>query len=190
VTLAARWSTPLGVLRIAEPTDTEVRAAAGLLADFYNDPHNAALLTNTIRFEPEDVVQFVADARAEGTRPIFLYRDDALVGDGDFRNIARNAAEVAILVGPRRLQGQGLGRRFVTLALALGFERLPIERVYAVIRPENAGSLRMFGHLGFAQDDTAVARSFAEEDDDVCVSLGRSDFATRAAVALGEIHRG
>ena len=187
---AASWSTPLGLLEVRQPSDVEVREAASLLAEFYNDPHNAALLTNTIRFAPEDVEQFFADARADGGTPLFLYRDGQVVGDGDFRNIAGNAAELALLIGPRPLQGIGLGRRFATLALAVGFEALPIERVYVVIRPENGASLRMFAALGFVRDDAPAARAYAEEDDDVCLSVGKEEFLSREAASLLEIRRG
>jgi RimJ/RimL family protein N-acetyltransferase len=185
--LRATWSTPQGLLTAIEPGPAEVKHAAARLADFYNDPHNAALLTNTIRFTPDDVVQLFADARAEGTRPLLYHRGGELVGDGDLRNITGTDAEIAVLLGPRALQGLGLGRRFATMTLALAYEAMGLLRVHAMIRPENVGSLRMFGALGFTKDDSPMARSFAEEDDDVCLSLGKTEFLAGAKEALAEI---
>jgi hypothetical protein len=45
----------------------------------------------------------------------------------------------------------------------------------------------MFGALGFTKDDSPMARSFAEEDDDVCLSLGKTEFLAGAKEALAEI---
>jgi RimJ/RimL family protein N-acetyltransferase len=188
--LEARWLTPQGALLVVEPTDAEMRQVSTALAGFYNDPHNAALLTNTVRFTPRDVVDFLRDARAAFGRPFFLYWDGELVGDGDFRNIDGTSAELALLVGPRSLQGRGLGRRFATIAMALAFLCLGLEQVYVVIRPENAASLRMFGALGFGKDAGPQARAFAEEEDEVCMSLTKAHFLDLARVPLGEIQMG
>jgi hypothetical protein len=119
--LEARWVTPIGALTVAEPDGDVLAAASDALAAFYNEPHNAALLSNTLIFSPDDVLQFWADSAAEGGHSFLLRCDEELVGDADFRNVTVGAAEVAILIGVRGRQGQGLGGRFLSMVLAIGF---------------------------------------------------------------------
>ncbi len=185
--LEARWPSPLGLLRIAEPTPRELDEASRELSPFYNDPKNAALLGNTVRFTPAEVVQLWRDARKNGDRPFLFYRDDALVGDGDFRQRDGDAAEMAILIGPHSQQGLGLGRRFALMLLLVAFERLGLSRVYVAIRPENSGSIRLFERTGFVRDETPAGRAFAEADDDVCMVLPKGVLFARHADALSAI---
>ena len=185
----ARWATPKGALEVWEPSLADANAVADRLAAFYNEPHNAALLTNTIVFTPQDVVQFLTDARSDGGLPLLLARDGELVGDCDLRNIERGVAELALLIGPRALQGKGLGVLFAVMVLAIGFDALGLSQVCVVIRPQNEASLRMFGKVGFVRDEGKAARAYAEEDDDVCLSIKRDDFFSRHARGIGEIER-
>lgn len=170
-----------------EPSPEALRDASAALADYYNEPHNAALLCNTIVFTPEEVRSFWHDALADGGRAFLLFRDGALVGDADFRNFLGDAAELALLIGPRECQGVGLGRRFAPMLLALGFGSLGLEKVYVAIRPANAASLAMFARTGFVPDASLEARSYAEEDDDVCLGLGRATFLEGHAEMLRQI---
>jgi RimJ/RimL family protein N-acetyltransferase len=188
--LEARWVTPIGALTVAEPDGDVLAAASDALAAFYNEPHNAALLSNTLIFSPDDVLQFWADSAAEGGHSFLLRCDEELVGDADFRNVTVGAAEVAILIGVRGRQGQGLGGRFLSMVLAIGFGPLGLDRVYAAIRPNNAASLRVFDRAGFVRDESPAGRAYAEADDDVCLVLARAGFGTREAEALREIALG
>jgi len=86
-----------------------VKHAAARLADFYNDPHNAALLTNTIRFTPDDVVQLFADARAEGTRPLLYHRGGELVGTGTSATSRAPTPRSPCSSGPARCRGSASG---------------------------------------------------------------------------------
>jgi RimJ/RimL family protein N-acetyltransferase len=141
------------------------------LADYYNEPVNRALMTNDREMSPADVVtQFEAMA-AEGGRPFLLYVDGGLIGDCDFRHVTHHHAEFAIMIGPRQTQARGLGTRFTIMATLGAFGPMGLSRVYASIRPENAGSLRMFEKVGYRVDASAEARRFAEAPDDVCVSI-------------------
>jgi RimJ/RimL family protein N-acetyltransferase len=186
-TLEARWATPTGRLRIAEPDAGALALAAGALAGFYNEPRNAALLSNTLVFSPDDVLQYWADAADDGSRAFLLSCDGELVGDADFRNVGGGAAELAILIGPPGLQGRGLGGRFLLMLLALGVEVLRLDRIYVAIRPENEASLRLFARAGFTRDDTPAGRAYADEDDDVCLVLFRDELRSRHAAQLSEI---
>ncbi len=165
-------------LRLVEPTLREVREHAEALARYYNEPTNRALLTNEQDFEAEDVVDQFRGMWQSGDRPFLLYVGDDLVGDCDLRNVEADRAEFAILVGPRQTQAKGLGTRFSTMVLLLAFDRLAMSRIYAAIRPENAGSLRMFEKVGYDVDGTPEARRYAEEADDVCVSITAEKFRT------------
>ncbi len=187
--LGARWQTPVGLLTLAEPSEDEVALAARDLADFYNEPHNSALLSNTHVFTPAEVEQNWRAAREDGGRVFLFARDGELVGDGDFRHVTMREAELALLIGPRSLQGMGLGRRFALMLLALGYGELGLERVYVAIRPQNAGSLRLFERVGFVRDETPAARAYAEDADDVCMVLGREEFLARHADAVREMDR-
>jgi len=63
-----RWSIEApwaqGRLRAFEPTLTEVLAAAPLLAAFYNDSHNSAMMTNTHEMSVAEVVETFQAMRA------------------------------------------------------------------------------------------------------------------------------
>jgi len=176
-------------LRVAEPTLEEVCVHAGALAGYYNEPTNRALLTNEQDFDARDVVDQFKGMWAAGDRPFLLYVGESLVGDCDLRHVEDDRAEFAILVGPRATQAKGLGTRFSKMVHLLAFGPLRMSRVYAAVRPENAGSLRMFEKLGYEVDQTPEARRYAEAPDDVCVSIGAETFrrlheATAAVVEI------
>jgi RimJ/RimL family protein N-acetyltransferase len=173
---ALEWLASEPRLRLVEPTRAEVRKHADALAGYYNEPTNRALLTNEQDFEADDVVDQFDGMWEAGDRPFLLYVGQDLIGDCDLRNVEKDSAEYAILVGPRATQAKGLGTRFSTMVLALAFGPLAMSRIYAAIRPENAGSLRMFEKVGYERDETPLARRYAEEADDVCVSIGAERF--------------
>jgi RimJ/RimL family protein N-acetyltransferase len=175
--ILVEWQTPDVRLRIVEPTTDEVREHAGTLADFYNEPVNRALLTNEHEFCSDDVVEQFAEMFEEGGHPFLLFADETMVGDCDLRHIEGKTAEFAVLVGARARQARGLGTRFTTMAHVIAFGPLALERVFVSVRPENAGSLRMLGKVGYVVDTSPAARRFAEEEDDVCMSLAAAAFA-------------
>ena len=94
-------------LRVFEPTLTEVLAAAPLLAAFYNDSHNSAMLTNTRELTVVEVAETFPSLRAAGGRPFLLAQDGELMGDADFRKVAGSETEYAILIGPRAHSASG-----------------------------------------------------------------------------------
>ena len=101
---AIEWEQADGLLRAAEPTADEVRAAAPLLAGWYNEPVNRALLTNEQDLAADEVEAHFEGLRAAGDRPFLLWHGGALIGDCDLRHLEPDRAEFAILVGARTLQ--------------------------------------------------------------------------------------
>jgi RimJ/RimL family protein N-acetyltransferase len=178
-------------LAAREPTRAEVAKAASQLAAFYNDPHNQAMLAHEESQSARDVVEHYGELARERARAFFLDVDGQLVGDADLRNVTREHAEVAILIGDRSMQGRGLGTRFGVMLHAFAFQTLGLRRTYATIIPANAGSLRLFEKLGYERDDSRVARGLIDDESDVTLSLTPERFdslhgALAARVAVSE----
>ena len=55
------------------------------------------------------------------------------------------------------------------------------------IIPGNHGSLRLFEKLGYQRDDSAQARAYIDEPDDVTMSLGQGDFQRLHADKVGQL---
>ena len=134
------------------------------------------MLSHEEDLTPDEVIEHYRTLADEGGRPFLLERDGALVGDADLRRVERGRAEAAILVGDRSVQGKGLGTRFGVMLHAFAFRVLGLERMYASIIPANRPSLRLFEKLGYEPDQTAAARRYADEPDDVTLSLPRARF--------------
>jgi RimJ/RimL family protein N-acetyltransferase len=181
------WAKEEDRLTAVEPTADLVRAHATELAGAYNDTHNAAMMGHSDEMSAEDVVRYYASMAAEGARMFLLFRDGVLIGDADLRGIDGRHAEFAIMVGARAVQGKGLGTRFATMIHALAFGALGLERLYVTIVPENAASRRVFEKLGYAVDDSDVARGFVDDDDDVSMSIGAAEFHAAHREALSAI---
>jgi RimJ/RimL family protein N-acetyltransferase len=154
-----------------EPTRAEVAKAASQLARFYNEPHNQAMLAHEESQSAGDVVDHYGELASEGARAFLLDVDGLLVGDADLRNVTRDHAEVAILIGDRSMQGRGLGTRFGVMLHAFAFRTLGLRRTYATIIPANTGSLRLFAKLGYERDDSRVARALIDDESDIALSL-------------------
>lgn len=182
-----RWSIEIPwaqtKLRAFEPTLAEVLAAAPLLAAFYNDSHNSAMLTNTCELTVSEVVEMFQSMRAAGDRPFLLEQDGELMGDADFRHVDGVEAEFAILIGPRGQQSRGLGTRYAAMMHVAAFRVLGLERIYGAVIPANIASRRMLEKLGYQVDQSQHAASFAEADDDIVMSINRVQFE-RAHVDL------
>lgn len=183
--ITAPWAQ--GWLRAFEPTLPEVAAAAPLLADFYNDSHNAAMMTNTAEASAEDVVDMFRAMRADGGRPFLLEQDGELMGDADLRNIEGAEAEFAILIGRRVQQSRGLGTRFAAMLHAAALRVMGFERIYATVIPQNVASRRMLEKLGYQVDPSPRAASFADTEDDIAMSVDRVQFERMHADLLKEV---
>jgi RimJ/RimL family protein N-acetyltransferase len=181
------WSTPVGVLRVIEPTDEEVAHYAPALAAFYNDPHNSAMMANTQALSTEDVADHFAAIRREGGRALLLFVDGELMGDADLRHVEPDCAEFAFMIGARTAQGRGLGTRLGLMVNAFALHTLGIDRIYASVLPHNHASLRAFEKMGFTFDDRPAARRYAENESDVTLSIGRAEFDLRNPDVVAEL---
>lgn len=183
----AAWTSAEQRLRVFEPTSEEIAACAPVLADYYNDPHNRAMMANTVTMTATEVAEHWHAMRVAGARPFFLERDGELLGDADLRHMDETSAELAILVGRRAEQGRGLGLRFGILIHALAFRALGLQRIYVAILPKNLASQGLFARLGYTADDGPRARSFADEESDLTFSMDRAQFEATHGEALSAI---
>jgi RimJ/RimL family protein N-acetyltransferase len=170
------WVRPTETLRIVEPTMAEVAAYAPQLSTYYNEPYNRAMLAHTQAMSVEDVIAHYRALRGEQGRPLVLLREQRLVGDADLRGIGGGHGELAIMIGDRTLQGQGLGTAFGIMAHALAFRILGLTRTYVSILPDNTASRRLFERLGYVSDASPAARAIADEASDVTMVLDRVSF--------------
>ncbi len=183
--ITAPWAQ--GRICAFEPTLSEVLAAAPLLAAFYNDSHNAAMMTSTPEASADDVVEMFHAMRAAGDRPFLLEQDGESMGDADFRNVQGAEAEFAILVGRRAQQNRGLGTRFAAMLHAAAVRVMGFERVYATVIPQNIASRRMLEKLGYQVDQSSRAASFADTADDIAMSVDLLQFARVHADFLTQV---
>ncbi len=150
--------------------------AAPSLAAFYNDTHNAAMMSNTEEASVADVVERFGEMRAAGERPFLLEMNGDLVGDADFRKVLNDEAEFAILVGPRGQQSRGLGTRFAAMLHAVGLHAMGLERVYATVIPQNTASRRMLEKIGYELDTSPHAAKYTDEETDIAMSIDGVQF--------------
>jgi RimJ/RimL family protein N-acetyltransferase len=132
------------------------------------------MLTNTRELTVVEVVETFQSLRAAGDRPFLLEQDGELMGDADFRHVDGAEAEFAILIGHRALQSRGLGTRFAAMMHVAALRVFAFERVYATIIPANIASRRMLEKLGYQVDQSPRAASFAEDEDDIAMSIDRA----------------
>jgi RimJ/RimL family protein N-acetyltransferase len=181
------WSASGETLLAIEPTSEEVDAHAPALAAAYSDPHNAPLLGHTAPLDQADVIAHYAALADRGDHGFLVFRDGALVGDGDLRGVANGAAEFAFLVTAVAAQGRGLGTRLATMIHAFAFTRLGLVRMYASFVPHNAASRRVFEKLGYAVDASPAARAYADDPGDVTMAIDRATFERSHARPMAEI---
>jgi len=182
------WASDVGQLAAIEPELAEVAAHAEALAAGYNEPANAALMGHGEPIAPSEVIDHYEDMFGEGARQFLLFVDGKLVGDADLRRFHGGAAEFAFMIGARDQQGKGLGTRFAQMIHALAFAELGLHHVYASIVPHNAASRRVFEKMGYALDDSATAREFADEPGDITMAIDRATFHRVNAAAVAAIH--
>lgn len=181
------WQKDGMTLSAREPSDAEVCEHAATLAGWYNDDYNRAMMSASQQVTAQDVIDLFAETKTDGGRWFLLFADGKLVGDGDFRHIDGDRAEFAIMVGARDTQGRGLGTSLSVLLHAFAFQVLHLSAVYLTIVPKNEPGRRCYEKVGYIRDDGPVARSYAEEDDDIAMVLTRQAFQSKHSLATSSI---
>jgi RimJ/RimL family protein N-acetyltransferase len=191
------WTTPLGELRVVDAIGRDLTEHIPTLVRAYNDPHNMRLLGHTAELTEDDVLEHYRTLWQAGDEPFLLFRDGVLVGDADVRAIGNTpgphgreeaTGEFAFLIAAPADQGKGLGTAFATMIHTRVFRHAELDRVYAAVIPENAGSRRVFEKLGYRVDTSATAKNFGDEGD-VILSIDRATFLARHADAVAQIRR-
>jgi RimJ/RimL family protein N-acetyltransferase len=91
---------------------------------------------------------------------ICLLGDDRRIGTVNLRNIDREngSAELAIVIGDKSLQGQGLGTDALNCLVDFGFGELRLERIYLHVFDYNLRAQRSYEKAGF-QTDAVLRRA-------------------------------
>jgi RimJ/RimL family protein N-acetyltransferase len=184
------WRQPGGaaVFQAVEPTDAEIADHAAVLAQAYNDPHNAPLMGNTEAMSATDVVAHYTTMNAAGARQFHLLVDGTLVGDADLRNfdpLARTC-EFAFMIAQRATQGRGIGTRFALMIHHVAFTELNVDKIYVAIVPANQASRRVFEKLGYQLDASPAARACADDASDITLAIDRATFLAAHPLAAIE----
>ena len=89
-------------------------------------------------------------------------------------------AEVGYDLAPARW-GKGLMREALDAILPYGFEKMGLNRVQAMVHPDNARSIHLLQRLGFTQEGVLRDWRFYKGQfwDEACFSLLRREWATR-----------
>lgn len=157
------------------------------LRDWYNATENASMMGGATDTSDADVLAFVRGLRAAGGRWFLLTVDGEPVGDMDLRSVTERTAEFAIMIGDTHRKGQGLGATFATMLHVFAFRDLALARIYVQPRRENVRVQRLERSLGYVPDDSPEARSHADDDDVLTMSITAADFRARHADAWSSL---
>ena len=177
-------------LSAVEATPAELAQHAAALSAAYNDPHNAVPMGHTEAISPAEVIATYTEGIKKGMRAFLLFQAGELAGDADLRGVRSGRAEFAFMIAAPSAQGKGLGTRFALMVHDFGFRELELRRIYASVTPKNAASLRVFEKLGYVVDASPAARAYADEPDDITLSLDGEKFERMHATALSQIRIG
>jgi len=187
VTARLRWLKSGRVHEAIEPDAAVVAAHADTLARWYNAPGNASMMGGSGDMSPGDVVDFYRELAEGGGRGFLCFVDGALVGDMDLRSLRAGSAEFAVMIGDTAQKGLGFGGTFAAMIHVFAFRELGLSRVYVQPRRENVVVQRLEQRLGYELDDSAEARSHADDDDSITMSISSEVFRARNADAFRDV---
>jgi RimJ/RimL family protein N-acetyltransferase len=182
-----RWPRGGHLYEAIEPDAARISDHAATLARWYNAHENASMMGGSGTMTIDDVVTFYRELAEAGGRGFFCFADGELVGDMDLRSMRGSTAEFAVMIGDSARKGRGLGRTFATMIHVFGFRDLGLARVYAQPRKENVVVQRLERRLGYELDSSAEARSHADDDDSITMSLAAEIFRASHARAWVEV---
>lgn len=107
---------------------------------------------------PMDDVRAYLSQVSASTRPVLDMgidlRDGTPIGSASYRDFVEGeSAELSIVLGAGDARGRGYGREAMGLMLDYGFEDLGLDRVWLVVRADNAVAADLFVSLGFEMVD-------------------------------------
>jgi len=107
----------------------------------------------------EGAEQFAQEILSQQGRSIWAFTicllgDDRRIGTVNLRNLDRENgnAELAIVIGDKTLQGQGLGTDALNCLVDFGFGELRLERIYLHVFDFNVRAQRSYQKAGFQTD--------------------------------------
>jgi RimJ/RimL family protein N-acetyltransferase len=135
-------------LRPPEPSDVE------LLLVIKNDAGIADLLVGSRRdYSPKDLAVWVQAHRGAADEAFFVIVDpsDRVVGHVALYQVdpIAGTAEFGILIGDRRIWGQGLGTFYTRFMIEHGFDRLGLRRIFLEVLETNPRAKAVYERLGF-----------------------------------------
>lgn len=182
-----RWARGGNIFEALEPDATLVCEHASTLARWYNARDNASMMGGSGTMTPGDVVDFYRELADGGGRGFLSFADGALVGDMDLRSMRGDTAEFAVMIGDSARKGQGLGGVLASMIHVFAFRELGLARVYVQPRKENVVVQRLERRLGYEPDGSAEARSHADDDDSITMSISSEAFRAKNAEAWAEV---
>ena len=127
-------------------------------------------------------IDWYASIRLEGTGIRFgiaLSEDDVIIGSCGFLNQSERhqRAEIGFELDPA-YQGQGIAKEAALAVIEYGFKELSLNRIEALVLPENATSQRLLERLGFQREGLLrqYEKTRGQFDDLYMYSLLRSDW--------------
>lgn len=127
---------------------------ARLLWNLRNDPESRKASLNESFIPFEDHVRWLSKALASPSYAIYVVcdADGADVGYVRFQREDKTKAQISIALNPSQ-RGRGRGAASLALGLARIFRRWDIQKIIALIKPENEASRNAFLKAGFAPAD-------------------------------------
>lgn len=163
---------------------------AATLARWYNANENASMMGGSGTMTLDDVVSFYRELADGGGHGFLCFVDGELVGDMDLRSMRASSAEFAVMIGDSVRKGRGLGRTFATMIHVFAFRDLGLARVYVQPKKENVAVQRLERRLGYTLDDSPEARSHADDDDVITMSLTSAGFRETNPEAWNDVELG
>ena len=177
---------PRLTLRYARPGDADA------LFELGRDPEVSKFFSwgpYSDRSEAAAFIERMAEQRESGDRLEFVIADEddrplGITGLSEFSKRDRRAV-VGTWLG-RPFWGTGANAESKALILAVGFERLGLQRISAYASPDNPRSLRALERLGFVEEGTLVAWHLhgGQRRDVVILRLLSEDWRSEGQVSI------
>ena len=154
-----------------------------LRARWMNDPEVRTYLNNPFPVSESSTESWLARINSDPSRidlMICLKEDHTPIGYTGYRDIdyINGGAEIYIGIGSKEHWGEGLGTEAKKISINYVFDRYNINVIYAKMRPQNLGSIRLNKKIGFQIDGVLRSHVFSKGAyrDMMIMSLLREEF--------------